>query len=694
MRSRMWPRPAPLSSAGLKLAVVFIVTVFNVTTGVAAAQDSEKCVLPSSPPPDRSRVVFILDTSGSMQGLGDGQANIFGKVQDAIVKGMRDMQAPGSVELLTFDKGPRERMSFLWPAQKDVFERSVKGLQANGSNTWLYASMNSMFSSLKSRNDTVTTVYVITDGKNNDPSKEATIHTALDNFNVTRGPFDRLYYIALAAEVPQDVQQAFNDTTYAQFLRLALNQAPDFTSSSIAPGLVNVRNDGTFPFKRPANSRLELDSPDLGGAQVSIANAVGAGDRVRLKIEGNVAAGVVGYMCVHLPGSAKMQNVLLRFQEETPPRKQPPPVKQEKLGTLQLLNPDDHPILKKGQTATWRYRAVGGPVTVELAGVPGEITATLPDQMVSLQAGQEMTVTVSNVGLTDGQKAAPRLKLNDATLLNVPVVQGRVPKPFPWHWFLLLLIPIPIFLWWQRNKRPLHPYALSIDKSLRVSIHDPAGWKATRIMRQDVGDVGQLFRLNHLKGLRLERFKPEIPDDEIVQLDNSDLNSIRRYTAQQMKREVKLQAQPDLLRLQKEGLDAGQFLALQEVLVPGQLYLFTQIQPPPARVRPAQLPPEPPIEVIVTLLKGQLMQDMELPLEDVDLADVFGEEALRQLVVRREPGLLRLRQLHPSMTLTHISRTFTPGDALPLAVMLHLTTPAGPFQVRIQDKASLSRYAR
>lgn len=686
MRTRMWPRPALLLTRGLTLAVSLALS--------AAAQESERCVLPSSPPPDRSRVVFILDTSGSMQGLGDGQANIFGKVQAAIVQGMRDMQAPGSVELLTFDKGPRERRSFLWPAQKGVFEQAVKGLEADGSNTWLYTSMDTMFSSLKSRDDTVTTVYVITDGMNNDPNKEASIRTALDTFNVSRGPFDRLYYIALAAQVPQDVQQAFSDTSYAQFLRLQLNQAPDFSSSRIAPGLVNVRSDGSFPFKRPANSRLELDSPELGGAQVSILNPLGAGERVQLKIEGSVAAGVVGYMCVHLPDGGKMQNVLLRFQEETPPRQQPPVVLQEKLGTLQLLNPDDHPVLKKGQSATWRYRAVGGPVTVELAGVPAEISAALPDQLVSLRAGQEMVLTVGNQSLADGQSAAPRLKLNDATLLNVPPVEGRIPRPFPWHWLLLLLIPLPLLLWWRRSRRPLDPYALSIDKTLRVSIHDPGGWKATRVMRQDLGDVGQLFRLKHLEGLRLERFKPEIPEEDVVLLDNSDLNSIRRYTAQQMKRDVKLQAQPGLLRLQKDGLEEGQFLALQEVLVPGQLYLFKHIEAPPVRVRPAPLPPEPPIDVIVTLLSGNLMRELELPLEDVDLADVFGEEALRRLVVRREPGLLRLRQLHPGMTLTHISRTFTPGDALPLAVMLHLSTPAGPFQIRIQDKASLRRYAR
>lgn len=652
---------------------------------------AQECVLPSSPPPDRSRVVFILDTSGSMQGLGDGKANIFSKVQKSIVEGMQATQAPGSVEVLTFDKGPRERFSFSWPSEQTRFEQSIGKLKADGSNTWLYASMDNMFSSLKSQDDTATTVYVITDGFDNDPDKSHTIRTALDTFNVSRGPFDKLYYIALAADVPPEVQQAFADTTYAQFIRLALNHPPDFTASNIAPGLVNVKDDGSFAFKRPAQSTLELASSEIGGAQVSIINAQGQGDRVQLKIDGSVPAGAVGYMCARLPQGT--QNILLRFQRETPRPKAPPKVKQEVLGTLKLQNPDAKSVLKRGESTTWRYKAVGGPVTVEVAEVPPDIEAKLPDQTVSLNEGEIINLNVTDKTLSDGQQAAPTLKLNDSLIVKVPPVTGRIPKPFPWYWLLLLLIPPPLFLWWRRERRPLDPYALSIDKTLRVSVHDRAGWKATRIMRKDVADVGQLFKLSRLQGLTLERFKPDIAEEDEVILDNSNLESIRRYTAQQVKRDVKLQAQPELLRLQK-GEETGNFLVIDEVLKIGQLYLFTDIKPPPARVRATPLAPEPPIEVIVSFLDGAHMQELELPLDDVDLADIFGHPALRGLVVRREPGLFRLRNLAQGMIIRHISRTFVPGEALPLAVMLNLTTLQGEFQIRIRDKASMERYQR
>lgn len=684
---RLLPSPRLLTRTRTRVAWAALLLLPHLN--VAQGQASGTCLLPSSPPPDRSRVIFILDTSGSMQGFGDGQANIFGKVQASILRGMRATQAPGSVELLTFDKGPRLRRSFAWPAQQGQFETTVQGLKADGSNTWLYASMESMFSSLQSLDNTATTVYVITDGINNDPDRNRTIRSALDAFNVSRGPFDKLYYIALAAQVPPDVQAAFKDTNYARFLRLPLNQAPDFTQSSIAPGLVNVRSDGTFAFKRPPGTTLELDSDEIGGAQVSITPL--EGDRVKLNIQGNVPAGAVGYMCAFLPDG--MQALLLRFQNETPPRKQVRPTPQQKLGTLKLLNPDEHPVLKKGQSATWRFRAVGGPVNVEVLDAPPGIEAKLPDQSVSLSENGEVALTVVNRALKEGERAAPRLKVNDYQAVSVPPVQGRVPRPFPWAWLLVPLLPIPLILWWRSQRRPVDPYALSIDRTLRVSLHDRSGFTATRVMRQEAMDMGKLFRVHRLEGLRLERFKPEIPEGEEVLLDNSNMDSIRRYTAQQMKRDVKLQAQPALLRLHKEGEAAGTFLAVQETLKIGQKYIFTDIDPPPVRVRPAPPPPEPPIEVIVTLLRDRT-QEHELPLEDVDLANIFQDEELRGLIVRREPGALRLRGLRPDMQLRHISRTFAPGDALPLAVMLNLSTAGGECQIRVKDKASLQRYQR
>ena len=88
----------------------------------------------------------------------------------------------------------------------------------------------------------------------------------------------------------------------------------------------------------------------------------------------------------------------------------------------------------------------------------------------------------------------------------------------------------------------------------------------------------------------------------------------------------------------------------------------------------------------------------------MDLADVFSNEHLRGLVVCREPGLLRLRALETATRLRHISREFRPGEALPLSVMLDVTTGRGvsdtgpadgtAYQLRIRSKTSAERYAR
>ena len=406
-------RPRP-RSAGPLLAALCLGSL-----GEAAAQ---ACVLPSSPPPSRSRVVFILDTSGSMQGLGDGRANIFARVQGAILRGMRAAQAPGSVELLTFDKGPRQRRSFAWPSQRGEFERAVNGIRADGSNTWLYTSMQSMFASLQSRDDTATTVYVLTDGIDNNPDRAATIATALAAFNVTRGNFDKLYYVGLGVQVPAEVKAQFAQTTFAQAVELPLNTPPDLTSALLLPGMVNVSPDASFAFCRPQGTRLSLESGNVGGGQVTILNPEGAGDRVKLGIQGSVPAGSVGYVCADLPDGE--QRLLLRFEQTTPPPSGAPAPQPPALGTLRLLNPDFRRELKRGEKAVLRYQAVNGPVTVEVAQAPDEITAQLPDTVVSLLEGQQVELTLTDLTLRGGQQAAPSLRLNNAATQAVPAVVG------------------------------------------------------------------------------------------------------------------------------------------------------------------------------------------------------------------------------------------------------------------------------
>lgn len=699
--------PARSIRPPLSLRRVALIALALLPAGLApaAAQAADQtCTLPVSPPPDQTRVVFLLDTSGSMAGKGDSRANIFAKVQGAMLRGMRATTVPGSVELLTFDRGPRERSSYLWPSERADFERTVNRLQADGANTWLYRSMQELFSRLTRRDRAATTVYVVTDGIDNDPSKVASIDTALDAFNLSRGPFDKLYYVALGTRVPDDVRARFAGTSFAQVIELPVGQTPDFTSIDLSQGMVTVGPSGSFPYRRPAGTELQLESERIGGADVTIKNPSGAGERVNLGIVGTVARGSVGYMCAQLPNAR--QNVLLRFDQDTP-RRAPsgaPVAAEPLLGSLVLLNPGFDRLLSRGEQTVLKYKAVNGPVTVEIDRVPPELAAKLPDQTVSLLEGDRIDLTVTDKSLAEGQSAAPALKLNDVTPFKVPSVVGEARQPFPW-WILLLLLALLLFLLFllARRRTRFEPYALSINRALVVFLHDrTTRRRKARPLRRDQMDIGLAFREPRLRGLILERHRPEVaPEDEVL-LDNSDMTSIRDYTGQRLRRAARLQAQPDDLRLHIQGQDEGVFLQLEETLAlrqpdaprVAQLYVFTDHVAPRVRRRPPPPPPVPPIEVIVTLLDGSRMQELELPLEDVDLADVFGNEHLRGLVVRREPGLLRLRALQDAMRLRHISREFYPGEALPLAVMLDLTTAQGRYQMRIRDKASLDRYSR
>ena len=662
--------------------------------GSALAQQA--CTLPFSPPPVKTRVVFLLDTSGSMAGKGDSVANIFSAVKGAMVRGMRATTAPGSVELQTFDRGPQQRSSFLWPQERAEFDKTVNTLQANGANTWLYRSMVSIFNVLTRRDDVATTVYVVTDGIDNDPAKVASIDSALSAFNQVRGPFDKLYYVALGTRVPENVKARFRETSFAQAIELPAHAAPDFNAVTLTPALLTVGPQGSFPYRHPDGTRLQLDSDQIGGASVGIKNPTGRGEAVNLKIQGTVAAGSVGYMCAQLPGSS--QTVILRFDQDTPRRpgeKPTPGVPETMLGTLRLLNPDLERRLRRGQRAVLHYKAVGGPVTAQVQTVPPELKASLPDQTVSLLEGETTDLTVTNLSLPGGELRAPSLRLNDRTPMKVPPFTGLIVRPFPWWWLLLgllLLLALLFLISWARRR--LDPWALSVDRSLRVYLHDRRGKRLSAFLRPRQTDIGRLFRVPRLRGLVIERYRPEITDENEVVLDTSDMTSVKEYTAQRNRRAARLQAQPDTLRLHKLVQDEGVFLELGETLALRQLYVFTDYAPPPTRRPRPQAPPEPPIEVIVTLLDGAQGRDLELPLDDVDLADVFGTEGVRGLVVRREPGLLRLRALDGAMRLRHISREFRPGEALPLAVMLDLTTASGPYQVRVRDKASLERYKR
>ncbi|MDL2345924.1 vWA domain-containing protein, partial [Deinococcus sp. MIMF12] len=189
-----------------------------------AALPLEQCRLPGPPMPadaatfaaslpTRTRVVFVLDTSGSMRGIGDGQADIFNRVKAAVNAYVRS-ERPDRVELLTFDQGLRSRRGYSFPADRARWNTDLAALRADGRNTYLYRSLGEGLAPLRA-GGYVTTVLVLTDGTDNDPAGSWTAARALAAFQ-GRGRLDTLHYVALGTPLPADAGAALRASGYAR----------------------------------------------------------------------------------------------------------------------------------------------------------------------------------------------------------------------------------------------------------------------------------------------------------------------------------------------------------------------------------------------------------------------------------------------------------------------------------------------
>ncbi|MFC6662230.1 vWA domain-containing protein [Deinococcus multiflagellatus] len=203
--------------------------------------------------------MFVLDTSGSMRGIGDGQADIFERVKASIGAYVRG-QRPDRVELLTFDSGLRSRRSFTQPAGTAAWNTALANLKADGKNTYLYRSLQGALAPLSAAGGDVTQVFVLTDGIDNDTreaGRTVTPEAALAAFR-DRGPLDRLTYVALGTDIPPEAQAALQRSTYASGLTVPVGQVPDLTGAGL-------EGDSGWSPTRPGCPRLRpRHAPDAG----------------------------------------------------------------------------------------------------------------------------------------------------------------------------------------------------------------------------------------------------------------------------------------------------------------------------------------------------------------------------------------------------------------------------------------------
>lgn len=524
------------------------------------------CTLPAGPLPALTRAVFVLDTSGSMRGIGDGQADIFGQVRTELNRYVR-VTRPDRVELLTFDAGLRTRRGFDRPAGTAQWNTALQGLRADGNNTYLYRSLRAALEPLTGGTQYVTTVFVLTDGIDNDTARSFTAAQALAAFR-ERGPFDRLHYVALGTGIPAEARQALAASTYADGLTVPLGQVPRLDGPGLGSGLLRVEDAAALRVPLADGTRVTLATPDA--RTLRLAEDVVAGGQVRLQQTGRVPYGAAAVLCAPrttAPGrvAPRPQRLLLRLNLQSP---------------VTLLNPGADRALARGEDTVLRYRATPG---VAVGGLTlGALPAGLVAVVSHLPGARDFSVRLTNRSLNPGQTVTPLLRLPGAGEIRLPAVQGRAggrtpyaaaavkaapkasgptptPRPTPpqqgpagrwrdapaWLWGLVLLVLAGgVFVWARARQgrsagagggwRPLRRSAAGASTRPRPALRpapiprdEPpavegieygagrvlslvaAGGEVTPVPIPLGGpfDLGQLARVPHLSGLRAEQHR-------------------------------------------------------------------------------------------------------------------------------------------------------------------------------------------
>ena len=160
--------------------------------------------------------IYLIDTSGSMEGLpaGSGNAVIFPRVKEELLRHLAEMEAGEQVEILTFDEGVQVRAVFdmASPDQRQEAARFVEGLEAQGQSTWVYRSILDAARDRRAGSDAASPAvfYVFTDGVDNDP-EGASMREMLEAFGELRRENDYLVYVTLGVDLPASDSTAFEE---------------------------------------------------------------------------------------------------------------------------------------------------------------------------------------------------------------------------------------------------------------------------------------------------------------------------------------------------------------------------------------------------------------------------------------------------------------------------------------------------
>lgn len=398
-----------------------------------------KCQLPEGPLPTETRVVIVLDTSGSMRGIGDGKANIFDQVKNRLADYVTKIR-PNQLHVVTFDQGVRNTYDYQFPSDLEQWQNDLSELKADGNNTYLYRSLQSALEPLAGSERFLTSVFVLTDGIDNDPKSGITAHTALEAF-AKRGPLDTLAYVALGTKIPKEAREAIEQSNYASGWTFKVGEIPNLLTLNAATSRINVTDPNAIPIPFDNNTPLSLSSPVKG---LKLASPYAQDGFAQLKIASNTPYGSAGLLCAppntKLNSDTKDQNspeiigprlrrVLLSLQVGSHTNR----------GGLIWLNPRADRELDVGEEVVLRYRS-SNDLTIDTlnSSVSVPKASGLTTKIEHIAGSRYWTVRIYNKGggvfsqsttPSPSQVVIPRLTPSQGRHLNLPAITVKQGLP-------------------------------------------------------------------------------------------------------------------------------------------------------------------------------------------------------------------------------------------------------------------------
>ncbi len=472
------------------------------------------------------RYSFLVDTSASMVGRGDGRGVIFPQLQEQLLSFVRSIRGRAEVWVTPFNQGAAPTSRFRLPEGRLSLESYISSLEASGTNTWLYRSLQKVFSEIPADPTVGNVVYILTDGVDNDPQPPS-LRQVVQAYQSKRGPHDFLYYVGLGQAVPEDIQGVFASVPLACAIGTAVGVVPVFAHAQVSPAEVNLGNFKLEPGSRDVRFEVQFLGPSApleflyqdtnlkqAGGQLEIEPSVLLLDSmVRFRLTQTVLlpdGNYGGYLLLSGPPGTVVTPASIPVRLQSSPGA---------LYRLVLLESRSGVMNRDGRSV-FKYRLEGNewasqPITLAIDNLPQGLQARFNGQTgpVRIKPGQEVEIELIDQGASSKGSLNPVNWKVDAPagarleLPSPPIVQSGEAKGF---WLLAAFLALTLWGGWLwRRHRPRRSKGTPISTtefslpyaSFLTPLTD--GPSQLELKEGQIADLGLLWGNPLLRGLLL-----------------------------------------------------------------------------------------------------------------------------------------------------------------------------------------------